>query len=398
MSALPTNPDSFDDKPPPALGNIAALAAKIGVEAAGPAAADVDRNARFPVEAIDALRRERMLSVLVPQSLGGAGASIVEVAAAVEALGQHCASTAMVYAMHQIQVHCAVRHGDSAALQSYLRELTAGELLLASATTEIGIGGDVRSSGCALEVSGDRFHLEKQAPVISYGAYSDGILATARANAASPANDQVLALCRRGNTTLAEISGWDTLGFRGTCSLGYALAADGPADEVLTDPFADIAARTMLPTSHIVWSSVWLGIATAAVGSARQYIRATARKTPGSPPPGAVRLAELVTTLHEFRALVHGAARRYEERADDAAELNGMGFAIAMNSLKLSSSAFVIDIVTRAMSVIGISAYREDSPYSMSRLLRDAHGAPLMINNDRIAGHNAQMLLVHKGE
>jgi acyl-CoA dehydrogenase len=197
---------------------------------------------------------------------------------------------------------------------------------------------------------------------------------------------------------LEEISGWDTLGFRGTCSNGYRLVADGPADEVLADPFGDIAARTMLPTSHIVWSSVWLGIATAAVSSARHFVRAQARKTPGSAPPAAVRLAELVASLQEFGELVHGATRRYHNCESDDRELASLGFAIAMNGLKLSSSAYVVDIVTRAMSVIGIAAYREDSPYSMSRLLRDAHGAPLMINNDRILGHNAQMLLVHKGE
>ncbi|MEY2452332.1 MAG: acyl-CoA dehydrogenase [Acidimicrobiaceae bacterium] len=398
MSALPVNAASFQDRPPPASGDLASVATRIGSTAAAPAAAAVDRDARFPSEAIDALRRERMLSVLVPADLGGGGASIVDVAAAVDALGQHCASTAMVYAMHQIQVHCLVRHGQTPALDGFLRELAAQELLLASATTEVGIGGDVRSSGCALERQDGRFHLEKQAPVISYGANADGILATARASEASTANDQVLVLCRRANTSLSETSGWDTLGFRGTCSLGFSLAADGPVDEVLTDPFADIAARTMLPTSHIVWSSVWLGIATSAVSLARRFIRNEARKSPGRSPAAAVRLAELVASLQEFSALVESTARRYRDSEDDPVELNSMGFAIAMNSLKLSSSAYVVDIVTRAMSVIGISAYREDSPYSMGRLLRDAHGAPLMINNDRIAGHNAQMLLVHKGE
>ncbi|MEY2422438.1 MAG: acyl-CoA dehydrogenase [Acidimicrobiaceae bacterium] len=388
MSAVPVN----------APKEIEAVAARIGATVAAPAAAEVDRDARFPVEAIDALRGERMLSVLVPTSLGGGGASIVEVTGAVEALGQHCASTAMVYAMHQIQVHCLVRHGHTPALDGFLRELAGRELLLASATTEVGIGGDVRSSGCALERHDERFHLEKQAPVISYGASADGILATARAAALSPANDQVLVLCREPNTSLEATSGWDTLGFRGTCSLGFRLSADGPVDEVLTDPFADIAAQTMLPTSHIVWSSVWLGIATAAVATARRFIRNEARKSPGRTPAAAVRLAELVATLQEFNQLVHGTARHYRDHEDDLAELSSMRFTISMNSLKLSSSAYVVDIVTRAMSVIGISAYREDSPYSLGRLLRDAHGAPLMINNDRIAGHNAQMLLVHKGQ
>ena len=34
----------------------------------------------------------------------------------------------------------------------------------------------------------------------------------------------------------------------------------------------------------------------------------------------------------------------------------------------------------------------------MGRHLRDAYGTMVMINNDRIYGANASMLLVHKGE
>src|SRR4051794_25234592 len=103
-NASPVNPLSS------ALGLIAA---RIGAEVAGPNAGDVDRDARFPREAIAALRAERMFSVLVPVEFGGSGASLTDVASAVEALGRHCASTAMVYAMHQIQVASLVRHGRS---------------------------------------------------------------------------------------------------------------------------------------------------------------------------------------------------------------------------------------------------------------------------------------------
>ena len=43
-----------------------------------------------------------------------------------------------------------------------------------------------------------------------------------------------------------------------------------------------------------------------------------------------------------------------------------------------------------------MAGYRNDSPYSLGRLLRDAYGAALMVNNDRILKLNATMLLVHK--
>jgi len=381
------------------VNDVARQAERIGVNVAGPAADDVDRAARFPIEAIEALREESLLSVLVPSEFGGLGLTVGQVGDIVFELGRHCASTAMIYAMHQIQVASVVRHGRSEFFRDYQAELAARQLLLASATTELGVGGDVRTSVCTVErdnVGG--IHLEKMAPVISYGQHADGVLATARRDPESPPNDQVLVLCRPPGLTLEPISGWDTLGFRGTCSLGFRLVADGEADLVLDDAYGDISSRTMLPVSHILWSSVWLGLATSAADRARHFVRTEARKKPGVTPPSALRLAELIAQLQRMEELVRGTARRYDGMCEDLDALASMGFAIAMNSLKVSASTLVVDIVNRAMAICGMAGYREDSPHSLGRILRDAHGAAVMVNNDRINSNTAQMLLIHKDD
>lgn len=356
----------------------------------------VDADARFPRESIDALRSIGALSCMIPVAQGGSGLTIVETAAITECLGQYCSSTAMVFAMHQIQVASLIRHGRNATLRAFTREVAEHQLLLASATTETGIGGDVRSSLCFVERDGDRFHLEKDAPVISYGAYADAILVTARRNEQSPANDQVLVVCRREATVLTPTTVWDTLGFRGTCSPGHLLKSDGPIEMILDDPYSDVSSATMLPTSHVVWGSVWLGIANAAVAQARKYVQKAARQKPGTMPPGAVRLAELVGIQLQFSELVHGSARRYELAMNDIDQLSNMRFAIDMNTLKISSSTLVVDVVGKAMLITGISGYRLDSPFSLGRLLRDAYGAALMVNNDRIAANTAQLVLIAK--
>ena len=371
-------------------------AARVAEAVAAPAADSVDVAARFPHETVDALRADRLLSMLIPTELGGAGCSISDTAAVVERLGLSCASSAMIFAMHQIQVASLVRHGRSPALQALLSEIAHEQLLLASATTEIGIGGDVRSSSCAVEVAEGRFRLEKNAPVISYGSYADVILATARRTADSPASDQVLVACRKADTLLEQTGEWDTLGFRGTCSPGFILKATGSDQLILDDAYGDISAQTMLPTSHILWSSAWLGIANAAMSKARRYVQAAARSKPGVTPPGALRLAELTVTHQQFVELVHGAARRYESALADADALVSPSFALAMNTVKVSASQLVIDVVGGALIITGISGYREDSDYRMGRLLRDAYGAALMVNNDRILNNSAQLTLMHR--
>ena len=69
-----------------------------------------------------------------------------------------------------------------------------------------------------------------------------------------------------------------------------------------------------------------------------------------------------------------------------------------MNNLKISASRLAPEIVGGALGVCGIAAYRNDSPYSVGRHLRDAYSAALMIGNDRIFSANAAMLLVHKDD
>ena len=120
-------------------------ARRISAAVAGPAADEVDRDARFPHEAIAALREEGLLGALVPRHFGGQGADISEIATVCEILGRACASTAMIFAMHQIEVICLVRHGLSTPFfRDYLADLVRRQWLIASATSEIGVGGDLR--------------------------------------------------------------------------------------------------------------------------------------------------------------------------------------------------------------------------------------------------------------
>jgi acyl-CoA dehydrogenase len=379
-------------------GDVAVRMAAIAEEVAGPAAADVDRRSRFPHETIDACRAEGLLAALVPAELGGGGADLAEVSRGLVALGRRCASSAMVVAMHHIQVACLVRHGHNDLLRSYLRELADRQYLLASATTEVGTGGDVRSSICAIEVADGRFRVEKQAPVISYADDADAVLVTARRTADSPESDQVIVLCRPPELELEQVGEWDALGFRGTCSTGFVLRATGDARAVLDEPYADISTRTMLPVAHLLWSSVWLGIASDAVDLARTFVQREARRKPGTTPVAARRLAEVTVVHEQFVDMVQSSLARFAAAGTDADRLSSIAFGVGMNALKVSASTLVVDIVRECMLICGLASYRLDTPFSLGRHLRDALGASLMVNNDRIMANNAQMLLVMRGE
>ena len=128
---------------------------ELGRKVIGPAASAVDQEARFPHEAFEALKAARLLSCYVPAELGGMGLSFVQLARVCEVLGHYCGSTAMIFAMHQIQVGCVVHHVTADPFfGAFVGELVDKQLLMASATTELGIGGDVRSSRCAVARDG----------------------------------------------------------------------------------------------------------------------------------------------------------------------------------------------------------------------------------------------------
>jgi acyl-CoA dehydrogenase len=369
-----------------------------GAEVIRPAAVAVDRDARFPQEAIEALQELRLLSAYVPPELGGMGLDIAQLAKLCEVLGQYDGSVAMIYAMHQIQVACIVHHASQTDyFRGYLDELVRAQRLIASATTEVGTGGDLRSSVCALDVRNGRFNVEKKAPVISYGAAADDILVTCRRSPDAAASDQVAVLAQRGDFRLDTVSGWDTLGFRGTCSSGFVLTASGSAEQVLPAAFRDVLARTMHPVSHILWGSLWLGIAIDALNRARRFVRAEARRNPGMPPTSALRLAEADSALQAMRSNIATAVAEYQRISSGAADaFDSFDFAVRTNNLKLACSTLVVDVVSRAMLMCGIEGYRNDSQFSLCRQLRDAYGAALMVNNDRILNHNAAMLLAQR--
>lgn len=360
---------------------------------------DVDRTGRFPAEAMDALKAARLLSMMLPRNFGGEDASLTDVAQVCTALGKVCASTAMIFAMHQIKLSSLISHGvDSPWHAAFMRKIAAQQLLLASATTETGIGGDLRNSICAVETTGPRGRLVKDATVISYALEADAILATARKNPVAPSSDQVMVAITKDQYKLNKTTEWDTLGMRGTRSEGFILSAEFGVEQIFPKPFADIAAQSMLAASHLLWSSVWLGIANGAVSRAQAFVKAEARKKPDIKPLGMLRLAEAANMLHLMRANISEGLHRFYRARRDPEDLNSVGFSVSMNNVKLASSRMLIDTINHALLICGIAGYRNDTPFSLGRYLRDAHSAPLMISNDRIFANQGNLLLVSRAD
>jgi acyl-CoA dehydrogenase len=359
--------------------------ARAAAEVAKTNAGAVDAEARFPSEAFAEIRRQRLLGIQVPQALGGEAASIAEIADVCYILGQACSSTALIYAMHQIKMACIVRHTKgNAALERILGRIASEQLLMASSTTEGQAGGNVRSSEAAVEHDGQQVTLERKATVISYAVEADGVVTTARRAADAAGSDQVLLVLLKADYTLERLQVWDTLGMRGTHSEGFTLRARAAAEQIMPEPYDRIHAQTMVPFAHLLWGSVWAGIAAAATGKAQAFIRHAARNANGQMPPGAAHFTQAVSTLRTLRGVLAANLRSYEVIMSDEKAISGLEFQAMITLTKVQASELAVTTVLSSLRACGLSGYRNDTEFTIGRLLRDVLSAPLMINNDRI--------------
>lgn len=364
--------------------------------AAAEHAAEVDRDARFPHETFAAARQHRLLSMLVPAELGGDGATMSDVVDICYMLGAACGSSAMIFAMHQIQVVILLRHAKNSGWhQQLLRRLCDEQLLFASSTTENQMGGAVRSSACAVERDGARFSLVKTATVMSYGAEADGVLVTARRAPDSPPSDQVLVAFVKGDYELEKIKEWDTMGMRGTCSTGFTLRGCAGVSQIIPESYERIHPQSMVPIAHLTWSGVWCGIAAGAVARARRFVRKGAAQGNGTQAaPGGSHLTRAMMSLRALRGTIASAVACYENAAVDSERLEALDFQAGMNLLKVNSSEMAIETVLGALQACGLSGYRNDGEFSVARPLRDVLSSSIMINNERILAGAASSLLL----
>jgi acyl-CoA dehydrogenase len=369
---------------------VAAVAAIAAADAEG-----VDRDGRFPKAAIDAARERKLLGAQIPVAFGGFGASIFDLTDMCYSLGRACSSSAMIFAMHQTKVACLVRHGSGSSYhEALMRRVASEQLLLASSTTEGQNGGNIRSSAAAVKRNDAEISLVRNATVISYGAEADGIVTIARRTTEATSSDQVLVAFTKDNYTLERSLAWETLGMRGTCSAGFELKATASAEQIFPEAYEKIHAQTMTPVAHLCWSSVWAGIAAAAVDRAQRFIRKAARGAGGQMPPGAVHFTAAKMSLAKLRAIITANLDTYANHEHDERALSSLDFQSSINLLKVEASELAVQTVMSAMRACGLSGYRNDGEFTVGRLLRDVLSSPLMINNERILSNIATSSLM----
>ena len=342
----------------------------IGMREIEPAAADIDRQQRFPLEPIKRLAREGMLGITVPKALGGAGGDHLTCALVIEELAGACASTALVVSMHNFLVcEPILRFGTEAQKRHWLPTLATGSNLGCFAFSEASGSSTAEGMTTQARREGDGWVVDGAKAFVTAGPAAQCALVFAT----TWADGRIGLSAFLVPTDVPGVSfgpAYNKLGLRGALAASMTLdkvklthaallGVEGRGEEILQ--FATEGNR-------IGAAALAVGIARAAFARATRY--ALSRKTDGR------SIAEHQTIqfmLAEMSTQID-AARLLAWRAANCRDVGGaMGAQASM--AKLLASEVASRVCSDAVQVLGGNGCLAD--FSVERHFRDAKVAEI---------------------
>ncbi|MFC8700799.1 acyl-CoA dehydrogenase family protein [Streptomyces anulatus] len=352
-------------------------------------AREVDAEARFPAESLEALRGSGLMGLLVPEEYGGLGGGLAELSEVAQILASGCLSTAMIWAMHCQQTDAVVRFGTPRLRSGLLPRIAAGEVYLGSITSEKQTGGHLLTSASPLRESTDGLVVERHAPICTGGAVADGFLLTMRDADDADARRVTLVYADRDQLDVAVSGDWNPLGMRGTHSVALRLSGVIPPHQILGErgEFARIAVDGFIPLGHIGWASCWLGASRQALAELVAVFRSPRR--PSSVDLTSDLVAERLARIRMDNETVSAYLRQCLEEIThcraDGRDVAATSVQIHLNTLKVLASELSHRSADRCVELAGLAlGYLADSPVPLERHLRDLRSASLNYSNDRL--------------
>jgi len=138
-----------------------------------PHAAQWDRDATFPREALAGLAAMGLYAVAVPEELGGAGLDYTSLAVACEEISAGDCATATIVSVNNLVAGILAGYGSDAQKQTFLKPLAQGKRIGAFALTEPHVGSDAAAITTRAERQGNQYVLNGTKQFITSGKNAD---------------------------------------------------------------------------------------------------------------------------------------------------------------------------------------------------------------------------------
>ena len=306
-----------------------------------------------------------LMGIEIPESLGGAGGSLLMTVLAVEELSAVDASVAIFVDVQNTLVNTLLRKWASDDLQRRYLPRLATTLLGAYALSEPESGSDAFGLQTRATRHGDSWRLEGRKLWITNGAEAGLFIIFANTDFAKGYKGITAFAVERGFKGLSVGKKEDKLGIRASSTCELILdACEVPAALVVGEVGLGykVAIET-LNTGRIGIGAQMIGVARGALTAALKYVKE--RKQFGKPigdfQAVQFQLAQAATELEAARLMVYNAAR-----LEDAGEPYTMHAAMA----KLLSSQVAERVTSLAVELFGGYGYTKE--YPVEKFYRDA--------------------------
>jgi alkylation response protein AidB-like acyl-CoA dehydrogenase len=341
-----------------------------------PHAEPVDREARWPREAISALAAAGLLGLHVPKHLGGLGQGLLSLAVVCEAVARACSSSAMCFGMHCVATKVIAVKATPDQETRYLRPIAEGRHVTTLALSEPGTGVHFYLPRATFRGDGDGFLLDGTKSFVTNGGHADSYVVSAVASGEEmdPGSFSCLVL-DSGTVGIEWLAPWQGLGMRGNSSRSMRLSGSRvPATNLLGQTGDEIwyVFEVIAPYFLIAMSGTYLGIAQAALDITITHLRDRRYDHTGDTLADVSllqhQLADMWTRVERSRQLIYHAARLGDAGDPQASQ--------AIMASKADIAETAVSVTNDAMTLSGGRAYEANS--WLARLLRDARAAHVM--------------------
>lgn len=331
-----------------------------------PFAAEVDDQARFPQEALEALVASEMHALHVPAEFGGNGADALATAIVIEEVARACASSSLIPAVNKLGSLPLILVGTTEIKEQYLRPLAAGEALFSYALSEPEAGSDAASMRTRAVRDGDEWVLNGVKRWITNAGVSRFYTVFASTNPDERSRGISAFVVEDSDVGFSVGELEKKLGIKGSPTREiYLDNVRIPADRLIGQEGAGFKlALETLDHTRVTIAAQAVGIAQGALDYAAAYLKE--RKQFGKAIAEfqglQFMLADMGMKLEAARQITYAAAAK-SERGD--ADLTYFGAAA-----KCFASDVAMEITTDAVQLLGGYGYSRE--YPVERMMRDA--------------------------
>ena len=332
-----------------------------------PVAGEVDRNHRFPAEAIPKMAELGLMGMPWPEKVGGAGADYVSYLIALEEVARGCATTSVIMTAHTtLATSPIVKFGTEAQKDKYLFDMASGRRLGAFALTEPAAGTDAAAGTCTAILKGDSYVLNGSKIFISNAPFAEIYIVFAKTDPDAPGTRGMSAFIVERDTPGFSVGEAEhKLGIRGSSTPPlYFADCHIPRDALLGGEGNGFkVAMQTLDGGRIGIGAQALGIAQSALDAAVAY--AKERVQFGKPIASleAIQwmIADMATEIDAARLLVYRAGACID---------HGLPYSTEGAMAKLFASETATRVAGKAIQIHGGYGYTES--YPVERHWRDA--------------------------